>query len=67
MTQTTPEEARAYISIFGKHTLPGCDTVHTNAGEIKLDNMSDDEALFVAREVKRMEVEGTSGTRSPIQ
>lgn len=66
-TQMTPDQARAYIAIFCKHTLPGCDMVTTNAGEIWLDKMTDDEALFVASEFKRMEIEAVSNRREDLQ
>lgn len=48
--------AREYIAVFRKHTLPGTTYVETNAGTIQLDNMTDEEALFVAGEFKRMEI-----------
>lgn len=45
----TPEEARAYITIFRTHTVPGTSYVNTSAGRrIELDDMTDDDALFVA-------------------
>lgn len=56
-SETTPEEARSYIAIFRKHTISGTDTVYTNAGQINLDSMTDEEALFVAKEFRRMEIE----------
>lgn len=57
---TTPTEARSYIAVFRKHTLPGADYVDTSAGRILLDSMTDDEALFVAKEFQHMEIEAAN-------
>lgn len=58
LTGTTDvAEAREYIAIFREHTLPGAQWVDTNERRIQLDNMSDADALFVAREFQRMEAE----------
>lgn len=54
----TPSEARKYIAVFRKHTVPGTSYVDTSSGRrIELDQMSDDDALFVAAEFQRMEAE----------
>jgi hypothetical protein len=61
---TTPEQARAYIALFRKYTLPGVTYVDTGTRKIQLDQMSDDDAVFVAREFQRMEAEaGRNATR----
>jgi hypothetical protein len=54
----TPDEARAYIAVFRKHTVPGTDYVHTSSGrDIRLDDMTDEDALFVAKGFQFMEAE----------
>lgn len=53
----TDAEARAYIEMFCRHTLPGTEWVDTGKRRIYLNAMSDDDALFVASEFQRMEVE----------
>lgn len=50
-------KARAYIIIFREHTLPGTLWVDTGERRIRLDSMTDDDALFVAGEFQRMEAE----------
>lgn len=57
MTPSPVDEARRYIAIFAKHTLPGTTWVDTATRRIDLDQMTDEDALFVAREFKRMEIE----------
>jgi hypothetical protein len=54
--ETTPAEARAYIAVFRKHTLSGTEYVDTQHRRIQLNDMTDDDALFVASEFKRMEI-----------
>lgn len=49
------EEARSYIQTFRTYTIPGTDFVKTNLRTIQLDDMTDDDALFVAHEFRRME------------
>lgn len=63
MTVTDVAEARAYIAIFRKHTLPGAQWVDTDVRRIFLDHMSDDDALFVAGEFQRMEAEAAARGR----
>jgi hypothetical protein len=50
-------EARAYIGLFRRHIMPGTKWVETDERRIRLDDMTDDDALFVAGEFKRMEAE----------
>jgi hypothetical protein len=58
MSLVCVEEARRYIALFRRHTLPGAQYVQTSAGRyIHLDRMSDADALFVAAEFQRMESE----------
>ena len=53
----TPDEARAYIALFRVHAVgKQVDFVQTNKRRIDLDTMTDADALFVAREFRRMEV-----------
>lgn len=53
-----PEEARRYIAIFRRHTMPGTQYVDTSEKRrIWLDRMTDADALFVAGEFQRMETE----------
>jgi hypothetical protein len=49
--------ARHYIKTFCTYTLPGTEWVDTKTRRIQLDNMTDDDALFVASEFQRMEAE----------
>lgn len=54
----TPVEARNYIAVFRKHTIPGTDYVNTSSGRrIQLNDMSDEDAVFIAGEFQRMEIE----------
>ena len=55
------ENARTYIALFRKHTLPGADHVDTATRRIWLDRMSDDDAVFVAREFQAMESQASKG------
>lgn len=49
-------EARDYIALFRKYTLPGVDQVVVTGGRIiLLDDMTDADAIFVAREFRDME------------
>ena len=52
----TPAEAKAYITWFRHNHLPSdADMVLTSTGrDIKLDDMSDDEAVFVADQFEGM-------------
>jgi hypothetical protein len=67
--KTTVAQARHYIEAFRKHTLPGTDWVDTDKRRIHIDNMTDDDALFVAGEFARMEAEaaGRGATRRRVQ
>jgi hypothetical protein len=56
--------AREYIAVFRRHTLPGTQYVDTNVRRIHLDHMTDEDALFVAGEFQRMEEEATRRTRA---
>jgi hypothetical protein len=64
---TTPFDtrtARAYIRYFRSYVLPGCDRVYTNdKRRIMLDDMSDEDALFVAEQFATMEVEAAQRRR----
>lgn len=57
MTPSPVDEARRYIATFAKRTLPGTAWVETATRRIDLDQMTDEDALFVAGEFKRMEIE----------
>ena len=52
----TPIEARAFITWFKTNYLPkGSDFVQTSSGrEIKLNNLNDDDAVFVALQFESM-------------
>jgi hypothetical protein len=52
-----PADARAYIGMFRRFTLPGTAFVDTSKRRIVLDRMTDSDAIFVAGEFKRMEAE----------
>lgn len=53
----TPKEARAYIKNFSKHTVPGAEYVDTATRRIHFNDMSDEDALFVANDLIRIENE----------
>ena len=59
----TPTEARAYIALFRKFTVPGAERAWTGERVIHLDDMTDADAVFVAREFQRMEAEAAKGVR----
>lgn len=60
----TIAEARDYIGLFRRHTLPGADLVKTSSGrKIWLDRMTDEDALWVAGEFQRMEAEAARRPR----
>jgi hypothetical protein len=64
----TPDEARVYVAMFRTHIIPGTAFVHTNKNrEICLDDMTDDEALFVAKGFKEMEVEAARKSKGRKQ
>lgn len=52
----TPEDAKAYITWFRNNHLPKeSDFVQTSSGrEIKLNDLNDDDALFVAQQFEAM-------------
>ena len=52
----TPVEARAFVTWFRNNHLPkGSDFVQTSSGrEIKLDELNDDDAVFVALQFEAM-------------
>lgn len=52
-----PADARAYIGMFRRFTLPGTAFVDTNRRRIVLDRMTDSDAIYVAGEFRRMEAE----------
>ena len=56
----SPADARAYVGIFRRHTLPGTEYVDTGLRRIWLDHMTDSDALFVAGEFRRMEMEAAA-------
>lgn len=51
------KEARAYIENFRRYTIPGADYVDTHLRRIQFDDMSDEDALFVAEELQALEIE----------
>lgn len=54
----SPANARIYIALFRRYTLPGADHVDTSSGRrIWLDDMTDADAQLVAEEFSRMEAE----------
>lgn len=54
-------EARSYIALFREHTLPGTDWVRTSSGrEIRLDDMTDADAIFIACEFRGMEAKAAA-------
>lgn len=57
-------KAREYVAVFRRHTLPGAQWVDTEERRIQLDHMSDADALFVAGEFERMEVEALRRARA---
>jgi hypothetical protein len=63
MTDEQPVEAaeaaaaRRYIETFRRHTLPGTKWVDTGERRIVLDDMTDADAVFVAREFQLIEME----------
>jgi hypothetical protein len=64
MNPVEVENARAYIRYFRAHVLPGTDHAKTSDGRtIWLDCMSDEDAVFVAAEFKRMEGEAAKRRR----
>jgi hypothetical protein len=68
---TEATSARRYIETFRRHTLPGTKWVDTGERRIVLDNMTDADAVFVAREFQRMEMEAATrrkgGRSQPVQ
>jgi hypothetical protein len=57
-------EAREYIALFRKYTLPGADEVRVTGGRIiLLDDMTDADAIFVAREFRDMEAQAAKSRR----
>lgn len=61
------DEARKYIDCFRTHTIPGTHYVETGSRRILLDEMNDDEAVFVASEFQRMEAEAALLRKGPTQ
>ena len=57
---TEVAQARDYIRVFCTHTIPGTTWVDTTKRRIQLDDMSDEEALFVASEFQRWEAEAAA-------
>lgn len=58
----TPEQARHYIDTFSKHVVPGCRYVEFGDGTtIHFDNMTDNEAIRVAKGIMDMEEEASKG------
>lgn len=54
---TAVAKAREYIAVFCRHTLPGTKWVDTADRRIRIEHMSDEDALFVAGEFQLMEAE----------
>ena len=50
-------EARAYIMAFRRQALPSAKWVDANLRRIWLERMTDEEALFVAEEFRKMQAE----------
>jgi hypothetical protein len=68
MSLVCVEEARRYIALFRRHTLPGASHVQTSTGRfIFLDRMSDEDALFVAAQFQKMEIEAARRRKVPLQ
>ena len=63
----SPAEARVYIALFCKYTLPGTTYVQTNLRRIEIDSMTDDDALFVAAEFREMEAKAAARRKVPTQ
>jgi hypothetical protein len=59
----TPEKARHYIGTFREHTLPGADYADFPSGRIHFDDMTDDQAVKVARALMDIEAEAGKGVR----
>lgn len=58
MNNKNIEDARTYISLVRKFIVPGMHKVYTSdKREIDLDNLSDADALFCAKEFRGWEVE----------
>ena len=56
--------AREYIAHFRKYVVPGTDHVVTSEGRhIMLDNMTDDDAVFIGAEFAKMEAEAAKRRR----
>jgi len=66
MSLVCVEEARRYIAIFRRHTVPGAQYVDTQTRRIWLDRLSDEDALFVAAEFQRMEAEAAKRRRGRL-
>jgi hypothetical protein len=64
----TADEARRYIANFRRYTVPGTAYVETTERRrIALDDMTDADALFVAGEFQRMELEAAKRGRGRAQ
>ncbi|MBI1214530.1 MAG: hypothetical protein GC185_01765 [Alphaproteobacteria bacterium] len=65
----TPQYARDYISRF--HLIIGAPSpisyVDTTAGLIDIENMTDERAVWLARELQRMEAEAGRPEGVPVQ
>lgn len=68
MNDFSAAEAREYIALFRKYTLPGADQVLDTGGRIiMLDDMTDADAIFVAREFRDMEEQAAKLRRRRLQ
>lgn len=63
----TPKKAREYIENFVKYIIPNIVHVDTPSKRIYLNNMTDEEAIFVAEEFTRMEIEAAKLREGPLQ
>lgn len=53
--EITPQQAREYIEVYRTHTQPGATHLRTTTGPLYFDQLSDDDAVKVARALSQME------------
>lgn len=56
----SPEQARDYIATFAKHTMPGAEYVDFPSGRIHFSNMTDEQAIKVARGLMDIEAQAAN-------
>lgn len=59
----TPPQARHYIETFAKHTLPGTEYVEFASERIYFNDMTDEQAIKVARGLMEIEEQASIGAR----